>query len=352
MWTEREAGRPDCECLNVRFTCAIVRKVSGDPFSDILKLTSAEAFVTGGFTAGGRWAIRFPAPKTIKFFAVVKGQCWVIIENHPEPIQFEAGDVGLMTAQRSFVLASAPNISPVDAMSLFSGAGRTTAKLGNGRDFAHIGGHVLLDPASGRLLADVLPPWIHVPGASVQATTFRWLLDQLVEERAVELPGAQLASAQLAQLLFIQVLRAHLKTSARMPSGWLRALADPRIAPALRLMHADPSRTWHLDELAKSVAMSRTTFALHFRTVAGVAPLTYLTEWRMRLAERALREETTPIATIARSLGYTSESSFSNAFKRVTGNAPKACRSASRTSGSPSAGNRYPSREARRDRGT
>jgi AraC-like DNA-binding protein len=108
-------------------------------------------------------------------------------------------------------------------------------------------------------------------------------------------------------------------------------------------MHGDPGRAWHLDELAKASAMSRTTFAFHFRTVAGVAPLTYLTEWRMRLAERALREETTPVAVVARSLGYTSESAFSNAFKRVTGNSPKAYRSATRAADSHIAGNEFDS---------
>ncbi len=154
--------------------------MSTDPFSDILKFTNAESLVTGGFTAGGAWAIRFPAPDKIKFFAVVKGHCWVRIEGEAEPIHFETGDVGLLSAKRSFVLASDPGIPPVDAMSLFSGTGRTAATLGDGDDFAHIGGHVLLDPASGRLLADVLPPWIHVPAASPQATAFRWLLDQLV----------------------------------------------------------------------------------------------------------------------------------------------------------------------------
>lgn len=306
--------------------------MSTDPFSDILKFTNAESLVTGGFTAGGAWAIRFPAPDKIKFFAVVKGSCWVRIDGEAEPIHFETGDVGLLTAKRSFVLASDLSVAPIDAMRAFSEAGRTTATLGDGNDFAHIGGHVLLDPTSGRLLADVLPPWIHVPAASPQAANFRRLLDQLMEEHTAELPGAQLASAQLAQLLFIQILRAHLKTSGPMPAGWLRALGDPRIAPALRLMHGDPCRSWHLDELAKACAMSRTTFAFHFRTIAGVAPLTYLTEWRMRLAERSLREENTSIAVIAQSLGYTSESAFSHAFKRIMGSSPKAYRNAARTS--------------------
>lgn len=301
-----------------------------DPFSDILKLTNAESLVTGGFTAGGSWAIRFPAPDKIKFFAVVKGHCWVSIDGEPEAVRFETGDVGLLTAKRSFVLASAPGVAAVDAMSLFSGSGKSTAQLGDGNAFAHIGGHVLLDPTSGRLLADVLPPWIHVPASSPQAAAFRWLLDQLVEERTTGLPGEQLASAQLAQLLFIQILRAHLKTAGPMPASWLRALADPRIAPALRLMHGDPGRAWHLEELAGACAMSRTRFALHFKTVAGVAPLTYLTEWRMRLAERALQDANDPVAVIARSLGYTSESAFSHAFKRVIGLSPKAWRNRAR----------------------
>ncbi len=145
------------------------------------------------------------------------------------------------------------------------------------------------------------------------------MLDQLVEEQAHPLPGAQLVTEQLSQLLFIQILRAHLEASGPMPAGWLRALADPRLAPALRLMHGDPARSWHLEELASACAMSRTTFAVRFKDIAGVAPLSYLADWRMRLAERALREEDTPVAVLARSLGYASESAFSNAFKRVTG---------------------------------
>jgi hypothetical protein len=43
-------------------------------------LTKAETLVTGGFTAGGSWAIRFPAPKKIKFFAVIEDGCWVCID--------------------------------------------------------------------------------------------------------------------------------------------------------------------------------------------------------------------------------------------------------------------------------
>lgn len=197
------------------------------------------------------------------------------------------------------------------------------ARLGESEDFCHIGGHVLLDATSGKLLEDVLPPWIHVHAGSPQATVMQWLVDQLLHERAGDLPAAQFVSEQLAQLLFVQILRAHLDVAGPACGGWLRALADKRIAPALRLMHQQPARAWHLEELAYAVAMSRTTFAVRFKQVVGVAPLAYLAQWRMRLAERALRSSNISVAALADSLGYASESAFSNAFKRITGISPR-----------------------------
>lgn len=303
----------------------------GDPFSDILKLTHPESLVTGGFTAGGRWALRFPAPDKIKFFAIIKGSCLVILEGESEPIYFSTGDVGLLTAKRSFILASHLDVEPVDAMSVFSGSGNPHSPIGEGEDFTHIGGHVLFNHTSGRLLTEVLPPWIQVPAASPHATSFRWLLNQLVQERINPMPGSKLVSDQLAQLLFVQILRAHLLTSSTLPASWLRVHGDPRLASALELIHGNPAHTWQLGELAKSCAMSRTTFSQYFHTVAGVTPIAYLTQWLMRLAEYALRENNQHISEIAQSLGYKSESAFSNAFKRETGLSPKAWRSAART---------------------
>jgi AraC-like DNA-binding protein len=43
----------------------------------------------------------------------------------------------------------------------------------------------------------------------------------------------------------------------------------------------------------------------------------------MNLAARALRQDAAPVGVLARSVGYTSESAFSNAFKRAVGVAPR-----------------------------
>ncbi|MEE3919348.1 helix-turn-helix transcriptional regulator [Micromonospora sp. BRA006-A] len=66
----------------------------------------------------------------------------------------------------------------------------------------------------------------------------------------------------------------------------------------------------------------RSTLAARFKQVVGYGPLEYLTGWRIELAADRLRRPEDTIATIARAVGYGSESALSVAFKRVTGLRP------------------------------
>lgn len=305
-----------------------MRDRSGMPdlFSDILTLANAQSVITGAFEAGGAWSLRFPPPDMIKFFGIVRGTCWLQVEGEPADLCLGPGDVFLLSAPRTFILTTDPKLEPLDAVAVFRDCFRTGARLGSGDEFQLLGGHVELDAGSGDLLTAVLPPLLIARAGSPHAAMSHWVLAQLVQERSAELPGAGVASTQLAHLLFIHILRAHLADTGQFPPSWLRAIMDKQLVPALRLMHGEPGRSWRLDELAKAAGMSRTTFATHFRTAAGVPPLTYLTEWRMRLARRALMEGDKAVSTIAYSLGYASESAFSHAFKRTTGVAPKRLR--------------------------
>ena len=69
--------------------------------------------------------------------------------------------------------------------------------------------------------------------------------------------------------------------------------------------------------------MSRSIFALRFKETAGATPMEYLTRWRMLLAGEKLKTAAEPIAAIACSLGYGSESAFSKAFRRGLGCSPR-----------------------------
>lgn len=301
-----------------------------DPLSDTLGLMDSRCVVSGGFTAGGDWALRFPRPEMLKITVVVKGGMYVALEGAAEAVRLEPGDAAVFDGSRGFVVASDPAVEPADATRLFADTPGSMIHYGGGEEVAFIGGHIELGRAGEELILHALPPLLHVRAGAEEAPVLRWLLDQLVHELTTERAGADFAADQLAQLMFVQVLRAYLADADALPAGRLRALADERIAPALRLMHADPARPWQLGELARAAAMSRTTFAERFRTVAGVPPLTYLLDWRMSLARRALRDGETSVSDLAQKVGYTSESAFSNAFKRTTGIAPRRYRDAAR----------------------
>jgi AraC-like DNA-binding protein len=105
--------------------------------------------------------------------------------------------------------------------------------------------------------------------------------------------------------MLIQVLRVHLADGSR------------------HVMHAEPARIWTLEEIARRVGMSRTTFAVKFKKTVGLSPIGYLTRWRMLLAGDRLANTQQSIAEISSSLGYESESAFGAAFKRVMDCSPR-----------------------------
>ncbi|MFC8513115.1 AraC family transcriptional regulator [Streptomyces sp. NPDC057257] len=305
--------------------------MSVDPLSDALAVADARSVFSGGFTAGGDWAIRLEGRDKLKVNAVVRGRCLMVPPGGGEPLALVEGDIVVSDGRRPYVLCSAPGIEPLSSGQVEMDPGTRMGRLGAGEEVACVSGHIDLSRDSGELLRRALPELIHVRADAAEAPVLRWLTGQLVTEMKTRRAGVEFASDQLAQLMFVQVLRVCLTEAEGLPPGWLRALADERLAPALRLMHGDPAHPWQLEELARAAAMSRTTFAVRFKEAAGVPPLTYLLNWRMSLAARSLRQDTAPVAALARSVGYTSESAFSNAFKRAVGVAPRRYREALRS---------------------
>ena len=293
-----------------------------DPLSDVLNLLDVRCTLSGLLVAGGKWARRFANLDAIKFCAVTEGGCWYFVDGLASAARVEAGDVLVMNGTRSLILASEESLIADAITTPLQQDEDGIYRLGRGDDFAMLTGTVQIDPEQQALLVSGLPPIIHVRGKTPEAAPLAWLLQELVSEmKSTAQPGGAVAIAGLAQLLFVHTLRAYLLHAHVDDVGWMKGLGDPRLAEPLRFIHRDPARSWSLDELAKEAGMSRTSFALRFREMIGMPPLTYLTKWRMQLAGRELRNGAT-IAEAASAVGYTSESAFSSAFKRLMGVAP------------------------------
>jgi AraC-like DNA-binding protein len=302
-----------------------------DTLSNVLSLLNVRSAFSNGLKAGGAWAIQFSTVAGIKFNAVVEGTCWLALEGDIEPVRLQAGDCFLLKGGHRFVLASDLTLPRIGAADVFRDPVDGAAHIGTPADVFVIGGRFIFEPADASMLIDALPPFVHVDRDSAQATTLRWVLSHLAAELSDTRPGAQLMAEHLSHIMLVQVLRSFLASPARPATGWLAALSDPKIGPAMRLMHEAPATHWTLNDLARAASVSRSAFALRFKTIVGTAPLDYLLQWRMRLARRALRSDTASVSSIAASLGYASDSAFSSTFKRVTGRAPLQYRRESRT---------------------
>jgi hypothetical protein len=76
-------------------------------------------------------------------------------------------------------------------------------------------------------------------------------------------------STRLPELLLIEVLRLHLASAPAADHGWVAALHDPVLAPALARLHAEPERKWTVSELATEVAVSRSVLDERFRKLSA-----------------------------------------------------------------------------------
>jgi AraC-like DNA-binding protein len=175
-----------------------------------------------------------------------------------------------------------------------------------------------------------LPELVHI-----RADNGGSCLDDTVRLLARELAHPQLATAvvlsRLVDILLVQLLRVWLaQNPAEARGSWLGVLSDPLVGVAIAKLHQDPARAWTTELLAAELAVSRTTLARRFRTVAGETPGRYLTRLRMDLAAVRLRDTGATLESVARSVGYTSVYAFGRAFRRDRGQAPGSFRGTAR----------------------
>jgi AraC-like DNA-binding protein len=291
-----------------------------DPLSEVLSLLNVRGARCTRFEASGRWSYRFPAKPAFKFGAVVHGDCWIDFGDEHRH-QLVAGDCFLLANAPDYVLANDDQELPEDGIAAFDWAQSDVARH-KGDETVLIAGTFSFEAADGELLLDSLPRFLLIPSGNASAGIVRSTLRILDNEIRGTQIGSAVLTARLVDVLLVQVLRAALDQDSGDRLGWISAIADPRIGKAIGLMHGAVDHPWCLNTLADSVAMSRSAFSRRFKSAVGLAPLDYLLRWRMRLACKALRLGS-PVATVAAQVGYSSESAFGHAFKRIYGHPPR-----------------------------
>jgi AraC-like DNA-binding protein len=183
------------------------------------------------------------------------------------------------------------------------------------------------DPLFDPRLRALPPVFVVRPPDGPARDWVRASIDYAVQQTALVAANRFEAPTQIPELLLLEVLKLHLASAPADQTGWLRALRDPVVAPALAAIHSSPERKWNLLALAREAHVSVSLLAERFTELLGLAPIRYLTDWRMHVAMDLLRSSELGVAAVARRVGYDSEEAFSRAFKRQTGQSPSAWRS-------------------------
>ncbi|MFC0532367.1 AraC family transcriptional regulator [Phytohabitans kaempferiae] len=296
--------------------------MSVDRLSEVLDLVEVCGVASGGFAARGRWFTRGEVHIPLKLIAMVYGQAQLTTDGVDAPVLLRPGDVAVLNGRSWLELKGGTGDSPQREILPEEDFSSARLRAADGQvDDVVVGGRIDIAPAGRALLLNALEPVTHIRAAA-DAAPLHDILRRLLDEVTGRRVGSAFAIRQHGQLLLLEVLRAYVSRTD-LPPGWLSVLKDAQLRPALDLIHDHPEKPWGLQDLARAAAMSRTSFAERFRKTAGTPPLTYLSQWRMLLARRSLRDSDVRISTLAFELGYASESTFSTAFKRVVGESPQ-----------------------------
>ena len=289
-----------------------------DPLSEVIGLLRPRAVFTKGISGAGRWGVRYTDFGNPSFCIVVEGTCRLAVDGQQE-LTLEAGDFVLLPTTPGFTLSGfepvVPKLMDPHAAALVEGEVRHGSQDGP-PSVRLLGGYFVFDNNDSGLLVSLLPKQVRVRGVERLSV----LVKLLTEEAAQQWSGRDLILIRLVEILLVESLRLTQATDA--PIGLIRGLNDERLAQAIRLMHAEPARSWTMAQLAKEAALSRSAFFDRFTRNVGMSPMEYLLAWRMALAKDLLRRREVDIDQVAETVGYGSASTFSTAFSRYVGQPP------------------------------
>lgn len=297
-----------------------------DLLTDVMDQVRLESTVYFRTVCNGAYGIRIAKRERTPFYAIQEGEAEIRLDSG-KIYHASAGDLLLLPNAAPHVIGSGADVPVLDlqdwiALHPMDRTGTVLALRGNGPITRVTGGFFDIDALRINPLFGALPEVIHLKASD--AGVQRWLtptIDFIHAELDAGMQGAQTVLRRMADVLFIQAVRAY-AAQHTCPASWLRGLSDRRVGRALMLMHARYAEPWTLDSLAREVGTSRTHLAVQFRELVGETPINYLTRWRVTRAATRLKSEKVSIERVAEDLGYGSNAVFSKAFRRVTGVSP------------------------------
>src|SRR5271156_7100499 len=246
----------DENCSAVLIVCLFVqnREDELDPITDIFRTMHVTAFGLHRLEATAPWGViqekqteekvtpsdkKMPPTDLAHFAMLSRGNCWLSVEGIPEPIPLTGGDCFLLARGTSIVLRDSPRTRPKWTFHEIGARANGNVALcgGGGAPTTIVCGSLSFDEASLKPITQLLPNFILMKADQARTLALHNSVQALASEMAEQAPGSEVVATRLAEILVIQLLRAHIASGSSRSKGWLRAVFDPQLGSALSALH-------------------------------------------------------------------------------------------------------------------
>lgn len=144
------------------------------------------------------------------------------------------------------------------------------------------------------------------------------LLNLILQEVRTKQPGYHLACQHLLDVVIIQIIRQHKLLPAPISSTKM----TKECSQIKNYLDANYSENITLDTLAQRTHMNKYYLVHAFTRYAGMSPISYLNARRLQVSKELLSSTDYSVAQVASSAGFSSQSYFSQVFKKEMGMTP------------------------------
>ena len=317
--------------------CLTVRRINVggmDILAEVLDRVRLGGTLLFHFELGHPWSLALPARPYALFHYLSRGSATLALEQG-QKLHMTEGDFVVLTRGEPHLIYSDHRTKPLPILDL----NRPPTHLGVVRHGGSTpplatmicGNFTVSRPSRGSVL-ELLPPVLLLK-PTADGDWLEAILRRMVSESELERPGQRVALSRMTEVLFVEVLRSWIKSLRPGEGGWLGAMADSHIGPALQLIHERPDRPWTLRDLGHRVGLGRSAFSARFTKLVGQSMHRYLIARRMAEAAFLLETSDEGIARIATQVGYETAATFSKLFHRHHGLSPGRYRAAQRSDG-------------------
>lgn len=193
-----------------------------DALSEVLGHVRLKDTSWACFRATSPWAVSMKEAKAcVRFLYVIRGNCWLSVDKTSQPrVALSGGDLAVMPQGHGYAIRDQPRSIPINFEELIRRAAIATSGVthhmhfgGSGAETNMIHGAFMLDDPFETPILSTLPPMIRItPDAGEAVPSFRQNLQFIAREIDSNRPGSQTVLTRMADVIFVQVLRAYMES--------------------------------------------------------------------------------------------------------------------------------------------